>query len=63
LEKQIISFPYFTKKEISGLLITATQLSFRESKFPLTKTGVVQDFSVCFPAPKNWIDEKMYKSL
>ena len=51
LEKQIISFPYFTKREISGLVDYCDQLSFREA-IPLTKTGVVQDFSVCFPAPK-----------
>ena len=47
LEKQIISFPYFTKREILGLVNYCNQLSFREA-IPLTKTGVVQDFQYVF---------------
>lgn len=51
LDRQIISFPYFSNIEISGLIRYCSQISFRKAN-SITKTGVIQDFSVCFPAPK-----------
>lgn len=51
MKRQIISLPYFSQEEIISLIDCCSQFKFREAT-PLTKTGVVQDFSVCFPAPK-----------
>ena len=49
--RQIASLPYFSTEEISSLIDCCAEFKFREA-CPLTKTGIVQDFSVCFPAPK-----------
>ena len=51
LDRQILSVPYFTRMEISSLIKFCSQISFREAN-SITATGVSQDFSVCFPAPK-----------
>lgn len=51
LDRQIVSTPYFTNIEISSLIKYCSQITFREVN-SITKTGVTQDFSVCFPAPK-----------
>ena len=51
MKRQIISLPYFSQEEITSLIECCSQFKFREAT-PLTKTGVIQDFSVCFPAPK-----------
>ncbi len=51
LDRQIVSTPYFTNTEISSLIKYCSQITFREAN-SITKTGVAQDFSVCFPAPK-----------
>ena len=51
MERKIISFTYFSSEEVQCLINYCSQLTFREAS-PLTKTGVIQDFSICFPAPK-----------
>ena len=50
LDRQILSVPYFNSIEISSLIKYCSQITFREAN-SITKTGVAQDFSVCFPAP------------
>ena len=57
LDRQILSVPYFTNIEISSLIEYCTQITFREAK-SITETGVAQDFSVCFPAPKTGVMRK-----
>ncbi len=51
MDRQIISLPYFSNEEILSLIDCCRGFTFREAS-PLTKTGITQDFSVCFPAPK-----------
>ena len=51
LDRKILSVPYFTSMEISSLIKYCSQIFFREAN-SITKTGVIQDFSICFPAPK-----------
>ena len=51
MDRQILSVPYFNSIEISSLIKYCSQITFREAN-SITETGVVQDFSVCFPAPK-----------
>ena len=51
MDRQILSVPYFNSIEISSLIKYCSQITFREAN-SITETGVAQDFSVCFPAPK-----------
>lgn len=49
-----VSIPFFTKEEIAALTGTANALPMRKARPLVGKPGmeVVQDFDICFPAPR-----------
>ena len=51
LDRQVLTIPYFTEFEIINVIDYCSQIIFRKANSS-TETGVSQDFSVCFPAPK-----------
>ncbi|MBT5575483.1 hypothetical protein N9C75_00485 [Alphaproteobacteria bacterium] len=51
LDQKILSIPYFTYDEITALNDYTNLISFRFPQYK-SRTKVVQDFKICFPAPK-----------